>query len=85
MAEHVRKIVRMGQSRGLTLPPEICRAVGIDIGSEVTVTEQDGQVLVTRVKAQRESLAQRLARSDIDNVRSSGKRLADAKSVGRER
>lgn len=85
MAEHIRKIVRMGQSRGLTLPPEICRAAGIDIGSEVTVTEQDGQVLVSRVKAQRESLAQRLSRSNVDNVRSAGKRLADAKSVGRER
>jgi antitoxin component of MazEF toxin-antitoxin module len=83
MTAHVRKIVRMGQSRGLTLPAEICRAAGIDIGSEVTVIEQNGQVTLAPVHPKRESFAARMARSKVASVRA-GRALADAPSAGRE-
>ncbi len=84
MSAHVRKIVRVGQSRGLALPAEVCRAAGIDIGSEVTVAEHNGQVTLAPVLPKRESFASRLARSRVTSVRS-GRALADAPSVGRER
>lgn len=84
MTAHVRKIVRMGQSRGLTLPAEICRAAGIDIGTEVTVIEQNGQVLLAPLQPKRESFAARMARSKVASVRA-GRALVDAPSVGRER
>lgn len=80
-----RKIVQLGASKGLTLPADLCAAHGFAVGSMVEVHETKEGLLLRAVLGKPVlSLAERIARSDVDAVRSAGQALRDEPAAGRE-
>lgn len=81
---HLRNIVKMGHSCGLTLPIEAVKDMKIGLGSTVSLTSTKRGWLLRPVPAPRMTLKDRIAKSSVEAVRSAGREVAASPAVGRE-
>lgn len=81
---HLRNIVKMGHSCGLTLPAEVCREMKLALGSKVSLSSTRRGWLLQPVTQPRMSLKDRIAKSAVSAVRSAGGGFASMEAVGRE-
>jgi antitoxin component of MazEF toxin-antitoxin module len=45
-----RKVVRIGNSLRVTLPPEICQILKIELGDDVEFSSSDGDIIIRKAK-----------------------------------